>query len=245
MLKIQNLSKHFGGVKAVNNCSFDIKENSITALIGPNGSGKSTVFNLISGVLKENSGNIIYDKKNITHFSPEQVSNAGISRLFQKSHLFDNLTIKENLLLAIDNEDTKFWKNLLGNNKTTKEKEEKVKEILKLVEMESFSNKLGRELSFGQKRLIEIARTILNPHKLLMLDEPVAGVNPKLRKKISEILLDLKKQGATILLIEHDMNFALNLADEVIVLDEGKVIAKGTPKQIKDNKKVLEAYLGE
>jgi len=245
MLKIQNLSKHFGGVKAVNNCSLDIKENNITALIGPNGSGKSTVFNLISGVLKEDSGNIIYDKTNITHFSPEQVSNAGISRLFQKSQLFDNLTIKENLLLAIDNEDAKFWKNLLGNNKTTKEKEEKVKEILKLVEMESFSNKLGRELSFGQKRLIEITRTILNPHKLLMLDEPVAGVNPKLRRKISEILLDLKHKGATILLIEHDMNFALNLADEVIVLDEGKVIAKGTPKQIKDNKKVLEAYLGE
>jgi ABC-type branched-subunit amino acid transport system ATPase component len=245
MLKINNLSKHFGGVKAVNNCSFDIRKNDITALIGPNGSGKSTVFNLISGVLKEDLGNIIYDKKNITHFSPEQVSNVGISRLFQKSQLFDNLTIKENLLLAIDNEDTKFWKNLFGKNKITKEKEGKVNEILKSIEMESFSNKLGRELSFGQKRLIEIARTILNPHKLLMLDEPVAGVNPKLRKKISEILLDLKKKGATILLIEHDMNFALNLADEVIVLDEGKVIAKGTPKQIKNNKKVLEAYLGE
>lgn len=245
MLKIQNLSKHFGGVKAVNSCSFDIKENNITALIGPNGSGKSTVFNLISGIMKEDSGKIIFNKTDMTHFSPEAVSNAGISRLFQKSQLFENLTVKENLLLAIDNEDTKFWKNLFGKNKTTKEKEKKVKEILKLVEMESFSNKLGRELSFGQKRLIEIARTILNPHKLLMLDEPVAGVNPKLRKKISEILLDLKQKGATILLIEHDMNFALNLADEVIVLDEGKVIAKGTPKQIKNNKKVLEAYLGE
>jgi ABC-type branched-subunit amino acid transport system ATPase component len=245
MLKIQNLSKQFGGVKAVNNCSFDIKENHITALIGPNGSGKSTVFNLISGVLKEDSGKIIYDKTNITHFSPEQISNAGVSRLFQKSQLFDNLTIKENLLLAIDNKDTKFWKNLFNKNKITKEKEVKVEEMLKLVEMKSFSNKLGRELSFGQRRLVEIARTILNPHKLLMLDEPIAGVTPKLRKKISEILLDLKKQGATILLIEHDMNFALNLADEVIVMDEGRVIARGNPKQIKDNKKVLEAYLGD
>jgi branched-chain amino acid transport system ATP-binding protein/neutral amino acid transport system ATP-binding protein len=245
MLNIQNLSKHFGGVKAVDNCSFDIKENSITALIGPNGSGKSTVFNLISGVLKEDSGKIIYDKTDITHFSPEQVSNEGISRLFQKSQLFNNLSIKENLLSAIDNEDIKFWKNFFGKNKTTKEKEEKINEILKLIEMESFPNKLGRELSFGQKRLIEMARTILNPHKLLMLDEPVAGINPKLRKKISEILLNLKKQGATIFLIEHDMNFALNLADEVIVLDEGKVIAKGTPNKIKNNKKVLEAYLGD
>ena len=245
MLKIQNLSKHFGGVKAVNNCSFDIKENNITALIGPNGSGKSTVFNLVSGVIKEDSGRIMYNKRDITHFSPEQISNEGVSRLFQKSQLFDNLTIKENLLLAIDNEDTKFWKNIFGKNKLTKDKEKKVKESLEMIEMQSFTNKLGRELSYGQKRLIEISRTILNPHKLLMLDEPIAGVTPKLRTKISEILLNLKKQGATILLIEHDMNFALNLADEVIVLDEGRVIAKGTPNQIKNNKKVLEAYLGE
>ena len=245
MLKIQNLSKHFGGVNAVNNCSFEIKENLITALIGPNGSGKSTVFNLVSGVIKEDSGRIMYNKRDITHFSPEQISNEGVSRLFQKSQLFDNLTIKENLLLAIDNEDTKFWKNIFGKNKLTKDKEKKVKESLEMIEMQSFTNKLGRELSYGQKRLIEISRTILNPHKLLMLDEPIAGVTPKLRTKISEILLNLKKQGATILLIEHDMNFALNLADEVIVLDEGRVIAKGTPNQIKNNKKVLEAYLGE
>lgn len=245
MLKIKNLSKHFGGVKAVNNCSFEIKENSITALIGPNGSGKSTVFNLISGIIKEDSGEIIYDKTDITHFPPEKVSNTGISRLFQKSQLFDNLTIKENLLLALDNEDTKFWKNIMGKNKIYKVKEKKVKEALKLVEMENFLNKLGRELSYGQKRLIEIVRTILNPHKLLILDEPIAGVNPKLRIKISEILLNLKKQGTTILLIEHDMNFALNLADKVIVLDEGKVIAQGKPNQIKNSKKVLQAYLGD
>jgi ABC-type branched-subunit amino acid transport system ATPase component len=132
MLKINNLSKHFGGVKAVNNCSFDIRKNDITALIGPNGSGKSTVFNLISGVLKEDLGNIIYDKKNITHFSPEQVSNVGISRLFQKSQLFDNLTIKENLLLAIDNEDTKFWKNLFGKKQNNKRERRESKRNIKI-----------------------------------------------------------------------------------------------------------------
>ncbi len=245
MLKIQNLSKHFGGVKAVNNCSFEIKENYITALIGPNGSGKSTVFNLISGVIKEDSGKIVYDKKDITHFSPEKVSNTGISRLFQKSQLFNNLTVKENLLLAIDNEDTKFWKNIIGRNKISEEKKEKVKEALGMIEMSVFANKLGRELSYGQKRLVEVVRTILNPHKLLILDEPIAGVTAKLRTRISEILFNLKKQGTTILLIEHDMNFALNIADEVVVLDDGVVIAKGTPNQIRNNKKVLEAYLGD
>jgi ABC-type branched-subunit amino acid transport system ATPase component len=165
--------------------------------------------------------------------------------MFQQSRLFKNLSVKENLLLAIDNEDTKFWKNLFGLNKITKEKEEKIREMLKLVEMERFENRLVGELSFGQKRLIELVRTILNPHELLMLDEPVAGVNPRLRKIIARILLKLKKQGKTILLIEHDMNFALSLADEVIVMDEGKVIAKGKPKEIKNNPKVLEAYLGD
>jgi len=245
MLKIQNLSKSFGGVKAVNDCSFEVKRGTITALIGPNGSGKSTVFNLVSGVLKADSGKIIFDGKEITNKSPEAISNLGISRMFQQSRLFKNLSVRENLLLAIDNEDTKFWKNLLGLNKVTKEKEEKIKEMLKLVEMEKFENRLVRELSFGQKRLIELVRTILKPHKLLMLDEPVAGVNPRLRKIIASLVLKLKKEGKTILLIEHDMNFALGLADEVIVMDEGKVIAKGKPKEIKNNPKVLEAYLGE
>jgi branched-chain amino acid transport system ATP-binding protein/neutral amino acid transport system ATP-binding protein len=245
MLKIQNLSKAFGGVKAVNDCSFEIKKGTITALIGPNGSGKSTVFNLVSGVLKADSGKIIFDGINITNKSPEAISNLGISRMFQQSRLFKNLSVKENLLLAIDNEDTKFWKNLFGLNKITKEKEEKIREMLKLVEMEKFENRLVGELSFGQKRLVELVRTILNPHELLMLDEPVAGVNPRLRKIIAKVLLKLKKEGKTILLIEHDMNFALSLADEVIVMDEGKVIAKGKPKEIKKNPKVLEAYLGE
>lgn len=244
MLQIKNLTKHFGGIKAVNGCSFSVKENSITAVIGPNGSGKSTLFNLVSGVLKPDSGSIVYNKKNITCFSPECISNIGISRLFQNSQLFDNLTLRENLLLAIDNEDVKFWKNIFGKNKITKEKEAMVSDMLELIEMKHLADKLGRELSFGQKRLVEIVRTILNPHDFLILDEPVAGVNPKLKKKISEILLDLKNKGETVLVVEHDMNFILKLADRVIVLDEGVVIAEGTPDEIRNNKKVLEAYLG-
>ena len=148
------------------------------------------------------------------------------------------------MLLAFGNEDEKFWKNLFGLNKITKEKEEKIKEMLKLIKMQEFEGKYARSLSYGQKRLVEIVRAIINPYKLLMLDEPVAGVTPLLRKELSEILLKLKGQGETIFIIEHDMNFILNLADEVIVMDEGKIIARGTPSQIKSNKKVLEAYLG-
>ncbi|KKP79945.1 MAG: DNA phosphorothioation-dependent restriction protein DptG [Candidatus Moranbacteria bacterium RIFOXYA12_FULL_35_19] len=244
MLKIQNLSKKFGGVKAINACSFEIAKGEITALIGPNGSGKTTVFNLISGIIKQDSGKIFFDEKDITNFSVEQISNLGISRVFQQSKLFKNLTVRENLLLAIDNEDTKLWKNMFGLNKMTKEKKEKVSEILKEFGISEIENKTASDLSFGQKRLVELARTILNPHQLLMLDEPVAGVNPKIRQDIIKLLLKLKKNGETILLIEHDMNFTLGLADDIIVMDAGKVIAVGKPNEIKNNKLVLEAYLG-
>jgi len=249
LLKVQNLKRYFGGIKAVNNCSFEVKKGTITALIGPNGSGKSTVFNIISGILKAKEGKIIFDKRDITKFTPEKIANLdgfGISRMFQRSRLFGNLTVKNNLLLAMEQgKDTKF-KAIFKSDKASKEQEKKLKKILEIVEMERFTNKLAMDLSFGQKRLIELARAILNPNKLLMLDEPVAGVNPKLRKKIKTILRKLiKKENATILLIEHDMDFTLDIADRVIVLDEGKVIAEGPPSKIRNNKRVLEAYLGE
>jgi ABC-type branched-subunit amino acid transport system ATPase component len=245
MLKIKNLTKHFGGIKAVDSCDFEIKPNKITALIGPNGAGKSTVFNIIFALVKEDSGQIIFDGKNIAHLSPDQISNLGISRLFQQSRLFNNLTVGENLFLALDNEDEKFWKNLFGFNKTSADKEKIVEEMLELVEMKKFKNTTARNLSYGQKRLVELGRTILNPHKLLILDEPVAGVNPRLRKKIGEILLELKRKGETVLFIEHDMNFTLKIADEVIVMEKGRVIARGQPEEIRNNPQVLEAYLGE
>jgi len=245
MLRVKNLKKYFGGVKAVDNCSFDVKKGSITALIGPNGAGKSTIFNIICGILKADSGKIILDGKDITNLPTYKIANLGVSYLFQRTRLFNNLTVKENLLLAFDNEDTKFWKNLFGMNKITEEKEKKIKDMLKIINMEKFEDRLARELSYGQKRLVELVRVIIKPHKLLMLDEPVAGVNPLLRKKIAELLLNLKKQEETILLIEHDINFVLGISDKVIVLDEGKVIAEGEPKEIKNNPKVLEAYLGD
>ena len=244
MLQTKNLKKYFGGVKAVNGCSFDVEKNTITALIGPNGAGKSTVFNLISGTIRADEGQIYFGKENITNHNVEDISNSGISRLFQQARLFDNLSIKDNLYLALDNEDQKFWKNLLRRNKFNSIKENKIKEALKKIEMEDMVDYLCGDLSYGQKRLVELMRTVLNPHSFLMLDEPVAGVNPKLRNKIKKILLDLKEKGETILLIEHDMNFTLDVSDWVVVMENGKVLFGGTPEEVKNNEEVLRAYFG-
>lgn len=245
MLKIKNLTKNFGEMKAVNNCSFEIETGKITALIGPNGSGKTTIFNLISGIIKPDQGEILLDVQNIINYSVDRISNFGISRLFQQPRLFKNLTVKENLLLAIDNEDVKFWKNIFGLNKTTAEKEGAVLKILKDVGILETKNKLAGDLSFGQKRLMELAMAILNPHQLLILDEPVGGVSPKIKENIAKFLLDLKKQGQTILIIEHNMPFIMNIADWIIVINVGRVIAEGPPDEIKRNKDALEAYLGD
>jgi len=245
ILEIKNLKKHFGGVKAVDGISFNIEKGKITAIIGPNGSGKTTAFNLISGVIKPGEGQIIFNNHDMQGHSIEEVSRHGISRMFQKSRLFNNLTVEENLDIAIDDDDVQFWKNFFGIHKINDKQKAKINELLQKVNMQEHLKRFCRELSFGQKRLIEIVRTIINPHEMLMLDEPVAGVNPRLRKTIAELLLEQKAEGDTILLIEHDMEFTLGISDYVIVFDEGKIIAQGTPKQIRKNKKVLEAYLGE
>ena len=245
MLDVVNAKKYFGGVRAVDGVTFSIKKGKITALIGPNGSGKSTLFNLIAGVYELDSGEIVFEGKGLNKLSVEKRANLGISRIFQSSRLFKNLSVKENLLLSLSNKDQKFWGSFFGLSKVKEGDEARVLVSLKLVGLEEKASALGSELSFGQKRLVEIIRAFLKPHSLLMLDEPVAGVTPALREKISKLLIDLRKKGETVLLIEHDMNFTLNIADEVIVLDEGKIIAKGKPKEIRKNKKVLEAYLGE
>jgi len=244
ILKIENLKKSFGGVHAVDGCSVEVPRGKITALIGPNGSGKTTVFNLISGTIKADGGKIIFNDKKISNLSPEVISNLGISRVFQQSRLFVNLSVFDNLLIAFDNEDQKFWKSVLGLNSTVRHDKEKViKEMLESVRLGHMLDKPAKDLSFGQKRLAELLRAMINPHDLLMLDEPIAGVTPELRDKIRGILSGVRGKGETVLLIEHDMNFTLRVADYVVVMDAGKVIASGSPDEIKTNSKVLEAYL--
>lgn len=227
ILRVYNLDKHFGGVYAVHNCTLGVREGTITSIIGPNGAGKTTLFNLITGILKPDKGSVWFKKNNITGLSSHLIARAGVSRTFQQAKVFKNMTVRDNLRLASPVSDAEL------------------KKVLDMVRYARELDTLAGELSYGNQRLVEIARALLLPHSLLMLDEPTAGVNPKVRQELKQILKDIKKQGKTIVLIEHDMDFVMSISDEVIVLNEGTVLTSGTPAQVRKNPKVLEAYLGK
>jgi branched-chain amino acid transport system ATP-binding protein len=227
MISVKKVHKHFGGVAAVRNCTLDVKEGTITSIIGPNGAGKTTLFNIICGVYKPDQGTIRFDGTDITGFPCYKIGQMGVSRTFQQAKLFKNMTVKDNLLVAKDTQDAE------------------IQHALNSVHFPLHMDTKASELSYGQTRLVEIARAVFKPHKLLMLDEPTAGVNPKIRQELKQILLKLKNEGNTILLIEHDMEFVMSISDEVIVMNQGTVLTHGTPLKVQKDKRVLEAYLGQ
>lgn len=225
MIRIKKITKRFGDLTVLDSFSHDLKKGKITALVGSNGAGKTTLFNIIIGIVHPNQGSIYFQDKKITGLRTYQISNLGISMLFQQNIYFKNLTIKDHLVLC-------------QNNK------EKIKQVLHLVELNKPLNSLIYELSYGQKKLLGLAMTLLKKHRLLLLDEPVAGVNPALKNKIKKILLRLKNKGETIFLVEHDMDFIRRVADEIIVLDNGKIIDKGNFEKIMQNKQVRKSFIG-
>jgi len=242
MLKIEYLKKSFGGIVALNNSNFVIAKNKVTALIGPNGAGKSTLFDIICGLTKPDDGRIIFNDQNITKLDTYKIANLGISRTFQQVRLFKNLTIRDHLVMSENNEDTKLFQNFF---KLKNRDDNNYQKILEEFGIKKDPKTLVSDLSYGQRKLLQIAMALNRPHKLLLLDEPVAGVNSVIQTEIENLLLKLKNQGETILLIDHDMNFVKKLSDWVIALDAGQIIVEGTPIQVLNDKRVLEAYLGE
>lgn len=242
MLKLDGVQKRFGGVHAIQGSTFAVEEGKITALIGPNGAGKTTLFNIITGFIRPDEGSVTFLDEDITKFAPHAIARRGISRTFQQVRLFQNLSILDHLRMVDDQEDRKIFKNTFGKQDVEREKYQK---ILDKFGIERELDALVSELSYGQRKLLDIAMRLQLDHKILLLDEPVAGVNSLVQDRVEELLLELKAAGETILLIDHDMAFIRRLADHVVALDAGVVLVQGTPEAVLSDKQVLEAYLGE
>ncbi len=242
-LEVNNVSKSFGGVHAVRNCSFHVEEGTLTALIGPNGAGKTTMFNMINGFLLPDRGAIHFRGEDVTKSSVWERSRLGMSRTFQLSRIFRNLSLRENLILAVRQDDDLFWRMFMRHEPDILF-EEKISAMLAFVGLKKSLDVPITDLSYGEQKLFDLARALLNPHTFLLFDEPVAGVNPVLREALKAILTRLKEKGETILLIEHDMDFVRSVAGRVIVMEEGSVLTEGTPEKVLAEKRVLEAYLG-
>ena len=249
ILQIDNLSKYFGGLAAVSNCSIKIKKGSITGIIGPNGSGKTTLFNLIAGNLKTSKGTVFFNDENITDVPAYELFSKGLLRTFQIAHEFTNLTVLENLMMVPGNQSGESLVNALLKPALIKKEEEQVKQkafvVIDFLNLKHLANELAGNLSGGQKKLLELGRTMMVDAKLVLLDEVGAGVNRTLLKDIGTAILRLnKEQGYTFCMIEHDMEFISRLCDPVIVMAEGSVLFEGTSEEVKKDEKVIESYLG-
>lgn len=247
MLQIKNTGINFGGVKALEDVNFDVSSGKITALIGPNGAGKTTLFNIITGFLKSNRGKIIFENENITNMQPYDIFAKGISRTFQNLNLIPELSLKENLLLGIIGKDNpSMIKSILRlNSKYWQKVEKNIEYCMDITGISDWRNKTSDEMPYGILKNLEMARAIINEPKLLLLDEPAAGLNNVEKEKLMELLKFLINKDITIFMVEHDMNFVSNLADNAVCLNYGKVIAKGTFSDIRNDREVIKAYLGD
>jgi neutral amino acid transport system ATP-binding protein len=240
LLEVKQLNKSFGGIKAVDDCSFSIEEGNITALIGPNGAGKTTAFNLITGLLKPDSGSILFKGHPITKLPPHKITRLGISRTFQITRDLQEMTVLENMV--IQSQIHGFW-DLFHDGIRGKEKD-RAMELLDFVGITHLAYEKSRNLSYGQKKLLEFASVLMSDPTLIMLDEPAGGVNPALLESIVERIQRLNAQGITFLIVEHNMELVMSVSNPVVVMAYGTVLAQGVPEAIQNDQRVLEAYLG-
>jgi neutral amino acid transport system ATP-binding protein len=241
MLEIENVSKDFGGITAIDEVSFSIEENEVVGLIGPNGAGKTTLFNLITGFLDQPTGQIRFDGEDITNEEPHNLHTRGLARTFQDARVYPNLTVYENLIISAPLDSTL---DIFSQNVPDRYIE-RAETLLEIAELSDLRYNKGQEISFGQQKLTEFATLFMSDPKLAMLDEPCGGVNPSIIQTFKEYIADLNNEGYTFFIIEHNMDFAMDVCERIIVLDQGSVLADGTPDEIRQNQAVLDAYLGE
>jgi branched-chain amino acid transport system ATP-binding protein len=249
MITVENLVKHFGGIHAVDNASLVIEPGSITGLIGPNGAGKTTLFNVIAGVYKPTSGRVLLDGDDITGLPPHELFNRGMLRTFQIAHEFSTLTVRENLMMVPGNQSGErlvdAWFRPLQVRDQEAAIRTKADEVIEFLQIAQVADELAGNLSGGQKKLLELGRTMMVDAKIVFLDEVGAGVNRTLLNTIGDAILRLNRErGYTFCMIEHDMDFISRLCDPVIVMAEGSVLATGSAAEVKSNEAVIEAYLG-
>jgi branched-chain amino acid transport system ATP-binding protein len=250
-LRVDSLVKRFGGITAVDGASFQIEEGSLTGLIGPNGAGKSTTFNCITGVHEVTEGHIYFKNEEITGLDPWQIAQRGLVRTFQIARELEEMTVLENLMLAPKNQlGESVWRSVTpGVRGRVIEQEEELRErtweMLEFFEIDHLANEDAGNLSGGQRKLLEMARALMTDPEMVLLDEPLAGVNPTLEEKLLDRIHDLREQGHTFLLVEHDMEVIMENCEHIIVMHQGEVLAEGDAETISNDEQVIDAYLGE
>ena len=249
MLRLENIVKDFGGLRVLDSLTLQVGEGLIFGLIGPNGAGKTTLFNIVSGLSRPTSGKVIFNGREITHLPPSSIAARGMGRTFQNIRIFKELSLLENVLAGMHRLFTYSPLSMLLNLPVQKREEkalrEKAMDILELFHLAAKASRQAENLSYGEQRKLELARALATSPKLLLVDEPAAGMNPAETEELMGEIVQINKRGYTICLIEHDMKFVMGLCQQVAVLNFGELIALGTPEEVKCNPLVIEAYLGK